>query len=139
MEANPLCFTLGAVNAEDTTRLQRLSGKHTLKLTHYGRKSGKPYEVTIWFVFEDGRMYLATANVNRQWVKNVVKNPRVRLAVGGESFEGQVRFIADRTERNQVLDKFRRKYWMYTPAFAVGWLGQKLGLIRNTMGAFEVT
>src|SRR5689334_6073553 len=104
----------------DATRLQPLSSKQTLKLTHYGRKSGKPYEVTIWFVFDQGRMYLATANVNRQWVKNVIKTPRVRLSIAGQDFDGQVRFINDRVERGQVLNQFRRKYWMYMPAFIIG-------------------
>ena len=122
----------------DAASLQPLSGRHTLKLTHYGRKSGKPYEVTIWFVFEEGRMYLATANVNRQWVKNVIKNPHVRLSIAGQTFDGQVRFINDRAERGQVLNKFSRKYWMYMPVFMIGRLAQKLGLISNTLGAFEV-
>jgi deazaflavin-dependent oxidoreductase (nitroreductase family) len=119
-------------------RLHPFSSKHTLSLTHYGRKSGKPHEVTIWFVFEGGRMYLATANVNRQWVKNVIKTPRVRLSIGGEDFDGEVRFINDRAERDTVLNKFRRKYWMYMPAFVIGRMAQKLGLVRSTMGAFEV-
>src|SRR5262245_1939988 len=32
--------------------LKRVAGKQTLTLTHYGRKSGKPYKVTIWFTFD---------------------------------------------------------------------------------------
>ncbi len=119
-------------------RLQRVSGKYTLRLTHIGRKTGQPHEVTIWFVFDGERMYLATANVNRQWIKNVMKTPRVKLSVAGENFEGEVRFINDAAERNRVLDKFRRKYWIYTPAFVIGVAAQKLGLVRNTMGAFEL-
>ena len=119
-------------------RLQRVSGKHTLRLTHFGRKTGQPHEVTIWFVFDGQRMYLATANVNRQWVKNVVKTPRVHLAIGGEGVDGEVRFITDRVERDAVLKKFQSKYWMYTPAFVIGRIAQMMGIVRNTMGAFEV-
>ena len=40
-------------------------------MTHYGRKTGKPHEVTIWFVLDGDRLYIGTANVNRQWVRNV--------------------------------------------------------------------
>ena len=29
-------------------RLRRVAGRQTTKLTHYGRKTGKPHEVTIW-------------------------------------------------------------------------------------------
>lgn len=32
------------------SRLKTVAGKQTTRLTHYGRKTGKPHEVTIWFV-----------------------------------------------------------------------------------------
>jgi deazaflavin-dependent oxidoreductase (nitroreductase family) len=70
------------------TQLKRLAGKSTLILTHYGRKSGKPYEVKIWFVVDGDKVFIGTANVEHQWIKNVQKNPRIKLSVGGEKFEG---------------------------------------------------
>ena len=69
-------------------RLKGVETRHTLKLTHYGRKSGKSYVVTIWFVGDDGKLYIGTANVNRQWVRNVQKTPQITLSIGGETFEG---------------------------------------------------
>ena len=57
---------------ESTTQsLAKIAPLHTLTLTHYGRKSGKPYEVMIWFVIEGPRMYLGTANKSRNWVRNI--------------------------------------------------------------------
>ena len=47
-------------------RLRRVAEKQTTRLTHYGRKTGKPHEVTIWFVVNDDKVYIGTANVNRQ-------------------------------------------------------------------------
>ena len=126
------------MDSATAARLQRVARRHTLRLTHYGRKTGQPHEVTIWFVFDGERMYLATANVNRQWVKNVVKTPRVHLTLAGEKFDGEVRFINDPAERNGVLKKFQSKYWIYTPAFVIGRIAQVLKILRNTMGAFEV-
>lgn len=126
------------MDATTAARLQKVSGKQTLRLTHYGRKSGKPYQVTIWFVFDGERLYLATANVNRQWVKNVQKTPRVSLSIAGDTFQGEVRFLSDPAERDATLKKFQRKYWMYTPAFVIGRIAQALSLIHNTTGAFEV-
>ena len=61
------------------TRLKRVAGKQTTTLTHCGRKTGKPHEVTIWFVLDDDKLYIGTANVNRQWVRNVQKTPKIRL------------------------------------------------------------
>ena len=44
-------------------RLTKVAGKKTTIQTHYGRKTGKPYEVTIWFVLDGERLYMGTANV----------------------------------------------------------------------------
>jgi deazaflavin-dependent oxidoreductase (nitroreductase family) len=93
-------------------RLRRVVARQTLTLTHYGRKSGKPYEVTIWFVLDDEKFYIGTANVNRQWVRNVQKTPQIRLSIGGETFEGRARFLADRSEHERAMAAIRRKYWM---------------------------
>lgn len=77
-------------------RLDSVAARQTVRLTH-GRKSGKPYEVTIWFVVDGDRVYLGTANVHRQWVRNVQKTPTVRLRIGGETFEGEaVAFCQER-------------------------------------------
>src|ERR1035441_8928863 len=62
------------------TRLNRVAARQTVTLTHYGRKSGKPCDVTIRFVVEDDKVYIGTANVNRQWVRNVQKTPQVKLS-----------------------------------------------------------
>jgi len=121
------------------TRLKRLAGKQTLILTHYGRKSGKPYEVKIWFVVDGDRVLIGTANVQHQWVRNVQKNPRIKLSVGGEKFEAQARFLDDPAERDRALAAAGRKYWMYSPVFALGKMLIAIGLMRNRTGAFEVT
>ena len=73
-------------------RLRRVAGKQTTRLTHYGRKTGKPYEVTIWFVLDQDKLYIGTANVNRQWVRKVQKTPQLKLSIGGEVFDGNARF-----------------------------------------------
>jgi len=127
------------MNANALVRLKRLAGKSTLILTHYGRKSGKPYEVKIWFVVNGDKVFIGTANVERQWVRNVQKNPRIKLAVGGERFEAEARFVPDPAERDRALAAVGRKYWMYSPVFAIGKLLTAVGLMRNRTGAFEVT
>jgi len=120
-------------------RLKRLAGKSTLILTHYGRKSGKPYEVKIWFVVDGDKVFIGTANVQRQWVRNVQKDPRIKLSVGGENFEAEVRFLVDPAERDRALAAVGRKYWIYSPLFVLGKMLIAIGLMRNRTGAFEVT
>ena len=127
------------MDANALARLKPLAGKSTLILTHYGRKSGKPYEVKIWFVVDGDKLFIGTANVQRQWVRNVQKNPRIRLSVGGEKFEAEARFLVDPAERDRALAAIGRKYWTYSPVFALGKMLIAVGLMRNTTGAFEVT
>jgi len=70
-----------------------VAGRQTLTLTHCGRKSGKAYNVTIWFVVNSDNVYLSTANVNRQWVRNAQQTPRVKLSIGSEKFDWIARFL----------------------------------------------
>jgi deazaflavin-dependent oxidoreductase (nitroreductase family) len=120
-------------------RLRRVAGKQTTRLTHYGRKTGKPHEVTIWFVLDRDKLFIGTANVSRQWVRNVQKTPQVKLSIGGEKFEGTARFLTDRAEHEGTMAAIRRKYWMFRPIIEVGRLLAKLGVMRDNTGSFEVT
>ena len=126
------------MDANALARLKRLAGKSTLILTHYGRKSGKPYGVKIWFAVDGDKVFIGTANVERQWVRNVQKNSRIKLSVRGEKFEAEARFLGDPAERDRALAAIGRKYWMYSPIFALGKMLIAIGLMRNTTGAFEV-
>jgi deazaflavin-dependent oxidoreductase (nitroreductase family) len=127
------------MDPEISARLKRVATRQTLKLTHYGRKSGKAYVVTIWFVVDDGKFYIGTANVNRQWVRNVQKTPQIRLSVSGETFEGTARFLVDRAEQAHAMAAIRRKYWMYLPILALGRVLFAIGVMRDNTGSFEVT
>lgn len=121
------------------TRLKRVASRQTTALTHYGRKSGKPYNVTIWFVLNGEKVYLGTANVNRQWVRNVQKTPQVKLSIGGEAFDGRARFLAERAEHERAMAMVRRKYWVFWPVISAGRILMALGIMRDKSGSFEVT
>jgi hypothetical protein len=41
---------------------------------------------SIWFILDGDKRFIGTANVNRQWIRNVQKTPEVKLSIGGESF-----------------------------------------------------
>jgi deazaflavin-dependent oxidoreductase (nitroreductase family) len=121
------------------SRLRRVAGKQTTRLTHYGRKSGKTHEVTIWFVLDADRLFIGTANVNRQWVRNVQRTPKIKLSIGGEVFDGNARFLTDRAEHERAMAAIRRKYWMFGPIIALGRVLTAMGMMRDNTGSFEVT
>jgi deazaflavin-dependent oxidoreductase (nitroreductase family) len=120
-------------------KLARIARKQTVRLTHYGRKTGQPHDVTIWFATDGQHIYLSTANVNRHWVRNVQKTPQVKLSIADEHFEGQARYLTDTAERNRVIALVKRKYWPFRPFVAFGQLLARLGIVKDTVGSFEVT
>jgi len=126
------------MESTELVRLRRVAEKQTTRLTHYGRKTGKPHEVTIWFVLDDDKLYLGTANVNRQCVRNVQKTPNITLSMGGETFDGNARFLTDRAEHGRAMAAIRRKYWMFRPIIEVGRVLSRMGLMRDNTGSFEV-
>jgi len=131
-------FLEAALDLNTLARLTAVAARQTLTLTHYGRRTGKPYDVTVWFVVDGDKVYIGTANVNRQWVRNVQKTPRVKLSIGAETFDGTARFLADRAEHERAMAMVRRKYWMFWPVIAVGRILTAIGVMRDKTGAFEV-
>lgn len=75
----------------------------------------EPYEVTIWFAPDDDKLYIGTANLSRQWVRNVQKTPKIRLCIGGETFDGNARLLTDRAEHERAMAAIRRTYWIFIP------------------------
>lgn len=120
-------------------RLNQVASYPTVRLTHYGRKSGKAYEVTIWFVVEGERVYVGTANVDRQWVHNVQKTPKVGLLIAEQKFEGEARFLTDKAQHKHVQDLMFKKYWKFRPILAMGRMLMVVGLLKDRSGSFEVT
>jgi len=127
------------MESTELARLRQVAEKQTTRLTHYGRKTGKPHEVTIWFVLDGDRLYIGTANVNRQWVRNVQKTPQVKLSIAGENIEGTARVLTDRAEHERAMAAIRRKYWMFRPIIDLGRFLAAIGLMRDKTGSFEVT
>ena len=127
------------MEATELAQLRLLAQNQTTVLTHSGRKTGRPYKVTIWFVLDRDRFYIGTANVNHQWVRNVQKTPQVRLSIAADNFKGTARFLRDRSEHERAMSAIRRKYWMFRPIIEFGRLLAAIGLVRDRTGSFEVT
>lgn len=119
-------------------RLRRVADRQTLRLTHYGRKSGSPYQVVIWYLVDEEHLYLVSANANRNWVRNAKARPAISLTIGNEIFNGNARPITDQQEREHVNGLVERKYWFVMPMLRLGRMLASLGIIRDNTAAFEV-
>ncbi len=92
-------------------RLEALKRTRTCRITTYGRKTGKPHTVTIWFACgDDGRVYLGTLKLGRDWPKNVQKNPEVEVQIGDLRLRGRCAALGDPGKREQIERLLASKY-----------------------------
>jgi deazaflavin-dependent oxidoreductase (nitroreductase family) len=89
----------------------RLSRSREINITVTGRKSGRAISLPVWFVLEDGKLYLLpVSGSDTQWYKNVLNNPSIRIEAGGEKAELSATPVTDPKQVASVVEKFRAKY-----------------------------
>lgn len=75
----------------DTDRLRE---GQFLYLTTRGRVTGRPREIEIWFVASRSNLYVLAEHFHHaQWVKNIEREPRVRVRVAGREFDARARAL----------------------------------------------
>ncbi|GAB4547923.1 MAG: hypothetical protein OHK0023_10010 [Anaerolineae bacterium] len=63
-----------------------------LYLTTIGHRSGHPHTIEIWYIAHEDCYYVVAEGRERaHWVKNIQKNPRVRMSVGTQTDREQER------------------------------------------------
>jgi hypothetical protein len=76
-----------------------------------GRKSGRWISRPVWFVAEGDRLYLLPVQgSDTQWLKNVLRNPRIRISARGAEAEFKATIVKDPKVVAAIGDKFREKY-----------------------------
>jgi deazaflavin-dependent oxidoreductase (nitroreductase family) len=96
-------------------RLASVASRSTTILTHYGRKSGKPYRVKIWFTVDGDHINLQTMNMDRQWTRNVLANPKVSLQIGEEVLDGEATRVTDPVQMRRIVELMKKKYPLARP------------------------
>jgi len=84
-------------------------------LTTTGRVSGKPREIEIWFGLDGDTLYMLSGGGERSnWVKNLTRDPEVRVRIRDQSLEGTARIVTDQDEdaraRRLLLEKYTPGY-----------------------------
>jgi deazaflavin-dependent oxidoreductase (nitroreductase family) len=81
---------------------ERLADESFCYLTTTGRASGRSHTIEIWFALENGTLYMLSGGGGRaDWVKNIRKDPSVRVRVGSRSVTGRARIIRAGTGEDQ--------------------------------------
>ncbi len=97
--------------AQSNALKNRLSRLNEITITVVGRKSGRPISIPVWFVLEDGKLYLLpVSGSDTQWYKNVLKNPSIQIEAGGAKAERKVAPVKDPKQVSSIVEKFRAKY-----------------------------
>ena len=85
--------------------------KGTLKISTIGRRTGRKHDVTTWFAVDsDGRLFVATQDTRRDWVKNAMKNPSVEVTISGATCRMNVLPLKTDLDRQYVNDLYAKKY-----------------------------
>lgn len=76
-----------------------------------------PYSVNVWLVAVDREAYLATSLLmgteipeEREWVRNIAVDPRVRIRVEGIVYSARLETVADSSVKARVFEAYQLKY-----------------------------
>jgi hypothetical protein len=68
-----------------------------------------PHSVAIWCAVYNGNLYV-TSYRGRQWVEDIIRDPHVRLKIGGQVFDRTFSLVSDPVEKAAVLQAKWEKY-----------------------------
>ena len=68
-----------------------------------------PYSVSIWCAVYNDNLYV-TSYRGRRWVEDIIRDPHVRLKIGGQIFERTLSLVSDPDEKAAVLQAKWKKY-----------------------------
>ena len=80
---------------------ERLADEDFCYLTTTGRKSGKPHEIEIWFGIREGTLYLLSGGGDgADWVKNLRREPAVRVRINSQTTSANARVLRPNTKED---------------------------------------
>jgi len=88
---------------------ERLGDADVCYLTTTGRITGRPHEIEIWFAVREATLYvLSGGGQGADWVKNIGKQPRVRIRINSRAAAASARLVrpntAEDTAARELLD-----------------------------------
>jgi deazaflavin-dependent oxidoreductase (nitroreductase family) len=95
--------------------VSQLADEDYCYLTTTGRVSGEPREIEIWFELDGSTLYMLSGGRDRSdWVKNLIREPRVSVRIAERTFDGRARVVSDPAEdaraRDVLFDKYAAGY-----------------------------
>lgn len=82
-----------------------LASVRTVELTTFGRRTGLPRSIEIWWFHVGGRFIITGTPGRRDWLANVRANPRVVIGVQGTQIEATAHEVVDSELRELVFSR----------------------------------
>ena len=88
-----------------------------------GRVTGRPHVIEIWFAAHGDSIYMLSGGRDRaDWVRNLRKNPRVRVRVRDVRYEGTARVIEGEEDERLARRLLAAKYQGWSEGLPLsGW------------------
>lgn len=97
--------------------LETAAREREVTLTTVGRKSGKPYPVTIWVVPDGQRVFIRSGQgLRRHWPQNLLARGEAELQLGKLRVKVKPRLVTEPVEARAVSGLYRRKYGAFVKA-----------------------
>ena len=91
--------------------LNQLAHQDYCYLTTRGRVSGRPHEIEIWFGAKGSSIYLLSGGGDRSdWVRNLLKDPTVKVRISKRHFDGIARLVKEEQEETAARYMLAEKY-----------------------------
>jgi deazaflavin-dependent oxidoreductase (nitroreductase family) len=97
-----------------TEKLDVLQKEKFAYLTTIGRKTGRPHSVELWFSASAGKIFLSHEGDETDWMRNIIRNGRVRIRIGRVNLEADATILKDGEPKELGKKALYEKY--YGPA-----------------------
>lgn len=105
-------------SALDPVAAAMVADGRALRLVTRGRRTGRPVTVAVGFVEEpDGSLLVAAGRPDADWARNLLAEPRCRVAVGDRAFEAEAEPL-EGAEAGRAIRELILRYG--TPAERLG-------------------
>lgn len=82
-----------------------LASHQTIEITTFGRRSGRPRRIEIWWFSVDGRYVITGTPGRRDWYANIRADPRLIVHVDGRDIEATASIVDDTVFRRRVFTR----------------------------------
>ncbi len=97
--------------AIDHVDFDRLAHIRTIDLTTYGRRSGLPRRVEIWWFRFEGRFIITGTPGRRDWLANVKANPEVVVHASGYDLVATATPVDDPAFRRRFFNRSETSWY----------------------------